>query len=408
MYWLSDMSSKRAFDLLIIGGGLAGSALGRAMALAGASVLIIEKERAFRDRIRGEVLHPWGTVEAEKLGLYALLLGSCAREVLYEAHYLAGRAAPPRDYRATTPQGTCGMAFYHPDMQEVLLAAATGAGAEVWRGSHVQSIEPGSPPRAVVLRESEPFTVEAHLIVAADGRESRVANLIGFRRQRDPELLLTGGLQLKGKTATTPDLHFFLGDADGLGSILVSTRPGNYRAYLLHHREALPRRLSGKRDYPEALKCFRRIGIPADWLSELEPHGLFATFDGAHRWIDTPCRDNVALIGDAAGASDPVWGNGLSRTLRDVRLLRDHLVDDRNWGAAARAYAADHDDFFQRLRKIEHLHAELIFSMGPEAARRRDRASELMERDPELNPDMTGRGPEARYSPALVSTLLQR
>ena len=402
------MSGKPAFDLLIIGGGLAGSALGRAMALAGASVLIIERELAFRDRIRGEVLHPWGTVEAQNLGLCELLLGSCARQVLHESHYLAGRAAPPRDYRATTPQGTCGMAFYHPDMQEVLLAAAKGAGAEVWRGSHLQSLEPGSPPSAVVLRGSEPFTVEARLIVAADGRESRVASLLGFHRQRDPELLLTGGLQLKGKTAAPPNLHFFLGDADGLGSILVSTRPGNYRAYLLHHRQALPRRLSGERDYSQALECFRQIGIPAEWLSELEPHGLFATFDGAHRWIDTPCRDNVVLIGDAAGASDPVWGNGLSRTLRDVRLLRDRLVGDRDWGAAAGAYAADHDDFFQRLRKIEHLNAELFFSMGPDAARRRDRASELMDKDPELNPDMTGRGPEARFSPALASTLLQR
>jgi 2-polyprenyl-6-methoxyphenol hydroxylase-like FAD-dependent oxidoreductase len=51
------------YDLLIIGGGLAGSALGRSMALAGFKVLIIEKEMKFRDRVRGEVLLPWGSVE---------------------------------------------------------------------------------------------------------------------------------------------------------------------------------------------------------------------------------------------------------------------------------------------------------------------------------------------------------
>jgi menaquinone-9 beta-reductase len=34
----------------------------------------------------------------------------------------------------------------------------------------------------------------------------------------------------------------------------------------------------------------------------------------------------MALIGDAAAASDPSWGEGLSLTLRDVRLLRDSLI----------------------------------------------------------------------------------
>ena len=32
-----------------------------------------------------------------------------------------------------------------------------------------------------------------------------------------------------------------------------------------------------------------------------------------------------------AGSSDPVWGCGLSRTLRDVRLLRDRLLSDGDW-----------------------------------------------------------------------------
>ena len=61
-------------DLLIAGGGLAGSALGRAMALAGHHVIIVEKETAFRDRIRGEVLLPWGSVEAKELDIYDILI----------------------------------------------------------------------------------------------------------------------------------------------------------------------------------------------------------------------------------------------------------------------------------------------------------------------------------------------
>jgi 2-polyprenyl-6-methoxyphenol hydroxylase-like FAD-dependent oxidoreductase len=39
-----------------------------------------------------------------------------------------------------------------------------------------------------------------------------------------------------------------------------------------------------------------------------------------------PYRRGVALVGDAAAVSDPSWGQGLSMTLRDVRVLRDQLL----------------------------------------------------------------------------------
>jgi flavin-dependent dehydrogenase len=41
------------YDLVIVGGGLAGSALAAAMAPTGARVLIVEREATFRDRVRG-------------------------------------------------------------------------------------------------------------------------------------------------------------------------------------------------------------------------------------------------------------------------------------------------------------------------------------------------------------------
>ena len=72
------VTSKKAVDLLIIGGGMAGASLGRSMAMAGKHVLIIEKEIKFRDRIRGELVVPWGSVEAKELGIYDILLRSCA------------------------------------------------------------------------------------------------------------------------------------------------------------------------------------------------------------------------------------------------------------------------------------------------------------------------------------------
>ena len=406
--WSPVISDFRAsYDLLIIGGGLAGASLGRSMALAGANVLIIEKETEFRDRIRGEVLLPWGSVEAKELGIYDVLLGSCAREARRELFFLEGKPTSPRDFLTSTPKQTCVLSFYHPEMQEVLLSDAAKSGAEVWRGAAMGAVYPGERPEADILLNGETRRISARLVVGADGRESQLATLLNFERERDPPELFTGGLQLAGDIPTEPALYFFLHGISGRGSILIENKPGNYRIYLLHHKDAVPRRLSGARDYPAVLQHFREIGIPAGWLENVTPHGVFATFDGAHRWITKPVRGNCVLIGDAAAASDPVWGNGLSRTLRDVRLLRDHLLGNRNWQGAAEAYATDHDDFFHRLRRAEHLNSTLNFSMGEAAEARRMRAYALMDKHPELNPDVSGLGPEARCSDQVVNTLLE-
>ena len=57
-----------SYDLIVIGGGLGGSALARVMAAAGARVLVLEQEQRFKDRVRGEFLAPWGVAEAQRLG----------------------------------------------------------------------------------------------------------------------------------------------------------------------------------------------------------------------------------------------------------------------------------------------------------------------------------------------------
>jgi menaquinone-9 beta-reductase len=48
----------KTYDLITIGGGLAGSTLAGAMAERGFRVLVLERDTHFKDRIRGEGLLP--------------------------------------------------------------------------------------------------------------------------------------------------------------------------------------------------------------------------------------------------------------------------------------------------------------------------------------------------------------
>ena len=68
------------YDVITVGGGLGGAALAKVLAENGLRVLVTERERTFKDRIRGEFLAPWGVAEAQNLGLYDLLMETCTHE----------------------------------------------------------------------------------------------------------------------------------------------------------------------------------------------------------------------------------------------------------------------------------------------------------------------------------------
>jgi menaquinone-9 beta-reductase len=42
---------------------------------------VVERERPFRDRVRGEGIFPWGAIELRELGLYQQLIEACGHEV---------------------------------------------------------------------------------------------------------------------------------------------------------------------------------------------------------------------------------------------------------------------------------------------------------------------------------------
>src|SRR6266849_8117723 len=153
------------YDLITVGGGLGGTALARAMAEHGARVLVVERERQFRDRVRGELLVSWGVAEAEALGLGDLLRHGCGHELRWNDLYLGGMQIMRRDYVATTPQAVPLLAFYHPAMQETLLVAAARAGADVRRGATVRLVAPGASPTVVVEAEGCSEELRARLVV---------------------------------------------------------------------------------------------------------------------------------------------------------------------------------------------------------------------------------------------------
>jgi len=117
----------KSYDVITVGGGLGGSSLARSLAERGLSVLVLEREKEFRDRVRGEQMHPWGVAEAKSLGIHELLSTTCGHDLPWWDLTLAGNRMARRDLTATTLQRAPELSFYHPAMQEVLIQAASDA-----------------------------------------------------------------------------------------------------------------------------------------------------------------------------------------------------------------------------------------------------------------------------------------
>ena len=60
-------------EIVIVGGGIGGSALATVLGREGVSVAVLERDLLPIDRVRGEWLAPWGVTEAANLGILDVL-----------------------------------------------------------------------------------------------------------------------------------------------------------------------------------------------------------------------------------------------------------------------------------------------------------------------------------------------
>jgi len=370
------------YDVITVGGGLGGSALAKMLAEKRLRVLVVERESRFADRVRGEWIAPWGVAEAQKVGIYATLLDKCAHQSPYFSTPAMG---PPRDLRATTPQKLPALTLYHPAMQEAVLEAARSAGAEIWRGATVRNLSAGAPPAVAIERDGQVRELTARFVVGADGRNSSARAWGGFATRRGQPKLLGAGVLLENLSVADDVSVSLLNPFLGRDALIFPQGGGRVRAYLMY--EATLPRLQGSDDIGRFVEECVKTGLAPETYAGARPAGPLASFDMTEGWVEHPYRAGVALLGDAAGSSDPTWGQGLSLTLRDVRVLSDHLLETDDWERAGHGYAQARDAYFKTLITVTDWLFDLLFARGADNDQRRERALPLLVSEPDRMPD---------------------
>jgi 2-polyprenyl-6-methoxyphenol hydroxylase-like FAD-dependent oxidoreductase len=382
------------YDIVIAGGGIAGSAFGLCMQKRGARVLILETTREFRDRVRGEAIHPWGVAEALQLGLGPVLERAAAIDAQYWDNYVAGERVARRDLAQTTLAQLAGRNVHHPELQTALLAAAHQAGVEVRRGTRVAKIEPGAPVALDLTDDAgESARVTSRLAAIADGRRSPLREALGIGTSGVNSPVRVSGVLLRHVACPEAAIAMCTPPAFGEFSLVLPLSGGRARLYLVHPQQESSRNHAG----PARLQAFfeRCIGAGAcaEWFSAAQSIGPLATFD-THcvtlRSSELPA--GVVLIGDAAGNVDPAFGCGMSLALRDARCLAEELHETPSaWSLAAARYTKRRRQYHNALLRLESWLLRLLFTTGREVDALRAAAFARM---PQLGLDLVGIGPD--------------
>ena len=382
-----------SYDAIIVGGGLAGSALADQLARSGSKVLVLERETHFKDRVRGENMLPWGVAAARRLGILDDLVAAGGNLAPMWQTYVMGQAAPPRDLRSTTPGGDPMLNMFHPALQETLLDRAVKSGAEVLRGATVVGIDAGpeKSPSVTFEHDGATRTISARIVVGADGRASQMRSWGGFDVQRNRDFLTVAGMLIEGTNIPDDGAYFCMGP--GFATFWAPLGNRRSRTYFVYPSASGRRGLSGKNKVADFLQAVQAVGIPQAWLAGVESAGPLAEFEGADKWVPSPVKNGVVLIGDAAASSDPSWGSGLSLTLVDVEHLGNALHSNSDWKGALEQYASEHDEYYGALHRIHDWMTQLFWTPGPEADERRHRVFSGMAKDPSGYPDAIGLGP---------------
>lgn len=333
--------------------------------------------------MRGEWIAPWGVIEANRLGLTSLYMENGAHRLDRHISYnelIDPDEAPILDLTAVPERPLC---LGHPKTCNVLNAEAVSLGVDFRRGVSQLDVRPGSQPTLEFVHQGELNAIEPRLIVGADGRNGIVAKKIGCEVTSDPEHHLFSGMLVENAPNWPDDLQVIATEGDA-HALAFPQGDGVVRIYLGWPSDDRGR-LLGKEGPRRFLELGSRLRTALERDCELDPASRCIAYSNADAWVDHPVREGIVLIGDAAGRNDPIIGQGLSITHRDVRLVSDILKAEKTWSPDVfQPYVEERAERMQRLRVSARLTSLRDCSFGEAGYRQRQTIHERLEKNPDL------------------------
>ncbi|MGI8891005.1 MAG: NAD(P)/FAD-dependent oxidoreductase [Chthoniobacterales bacterium] len=328
------------WDVAIVGSGPAGASCAAFCARAGLRTLVLERARFPREKVCGDCLNPscWPVLERLQI---ADALRVLPHGRLKRVEFVPIKGA----VLSISLPGGGEIALKRSLLDQLLLQRAVSLGANVLENNTVSAICRGEQSWRLTVGSSE---LEARVLVAADGRNSTVARLLGLLPPSARERV---GLQthcpLPADFGNRIVLQFLPDGYSGQAPV----GDGQLNVCLV----ATPPRIAAVKRWAE---------VRFDLRSTHE----WRTITPLRRDALAPAAERLFLVGDAARVVEPFTGEGIFYALRSGELAAQAIATGEG-GAAG--YAKAHEHLYRgrlwinRLARAAVLHPRLTSALLP-------------------------------------------
>ncbi|NLG86027.1 MAG: NAD(P)/FAD-dependent oxidoreductase [Firmicutes bacterium] len=295
-------------EVIVVGGGPAGSTLAGYLAEQDVDVLVLDKEFFPRSKpcaggVTSRALAALGfslpeTIVREKCYTFRAVYGDTVREASFEEPYV--------------------FTVDRKELDTFLLKRARGLGAKVQQGEKVITVE---STRSGIVVQTETASYRAPLVVGADGIPSRVARLVGHQGPVNAAACLCADVPWPEENSDR--FHGTLETHWGL------SRWGY--AWVFPKKDHLSIGLGTWDRGQQNLKALWTSFVQSQGLPLVKAQGHLIPEGGKTK---NQVTDNLLLVGDAAGFADPLTGEGLYYAFMSAQIAAETILALKKQGLA--------------------------------------------------------------------------
>ena len=313
--------------IAVVGGGPAGLATAIALALAGESVIVLERGRWPRDKICGEGVMPAGVDVLDRLGVLPLIDADQCRP--FQGISWLDKQGKGIDGDFASGHG---LAIRRTGLSTALYRRAQSLdGIELWQRAMVQDMVLAPDGVCLTVRhEGQSRTVKAAVVIGADGRNSRIRKWSGLQGQPPVSVRRWGARQHFCTQPWSDRVEVWW--ADGVEAYITPSSESRVEVAFLWDEAVFEPPEKGAKLVTSMLSLFPALrdrlagslDAPTSAAAAMGPLAVAAS--GAS-------SDRVLLVGDAVGYVDGITGEGITAGLLQAeavaRLLPERLAEER-------------------------------------------------------------------------------
>ncbi len=348
---------KTDYDVLIIGGGPAGSVAGFELAKAGMSTAIVERKSFPRETLCGEFLSAEVTDHLKESGLFEKFLALNPNKI--SSFKLITES---RQFNTGLPFE--GHSLKRSVFDDFLLTEAKIAGTNIFQPSIVEEVVREKENFITKVKsEGKTFHISSRFVIGAYGKNNIIDKKLN--RRFAAELSGYNGIKFHIRKEFLSEIndsciYIFSGNKIycGINSVsreeaavcFLDKRTQGNETSLIHFKKLL-------RDN-SALSSFFKDQIPD--LKQLEIYGAGNIYFGKKELV----KDGIIMIGDAAQVIAPLAGDGIGMAFQSAKIISGIISSvsntEKDFSTISREYHTKWNKQFSRRIKIARFSQTMI------------------------------------------------